>query len=136
MKKIQSVMVLCILVLSTVILFSGCKKKSSDTTYPSVNFIVTYTTVQLNIGEGVQFFAKCNSTDVQMTKVEIRDPLQTGTITYNLNNTTFVKDEIFGLQDAQTGYLKEAGTYVITFTGLRTADGKSFVIPVNVGVSK
>jgi len=136
MKKFYQVMICGILLISTVIVFSGCKKKSDTVTYPSVAFIVTYVNVTLDSGPGVQFYANCSSTDVKMTKVEILDPIHSGTATYNLNGTAYVKSQIFGLQDATTGYVKEAGTYQITFTGLRTADSAPFSIIENVAVSK
>jgi hypothetical protein len=137
MKKINHLMIYGVLFMSLVIVFSGCKKKSEEVTYPAVTFIVTYLTVQLQAGgEGVQFYANCNSTDVKMTKVEILDPIHSGTVTYNLNGNMFVKSQIFALQDDGTAYTKQGGTYQITFTGLRTVDSAPFATVVNVPVSK
>ena len=137
MKKINRLTFFGILLLSSIIVLSGCKKKSDSVTYPSVTFIVTYTSVQLQSGDaGVQFFAKCSTTDVKMTKVVILDPIQSGTTTYNLNSQVFVTNQIFGLQDETTAYLKTAGTYQITFTGLRVVDSAPFTVVENVSVSK
>jgi hypothetical protein len=137
MKKINHLLTYGVLLMSIVVVFSGCKKKTEEVTYPSVAFIVTYLTVTLQSGDqGVQFYANCSSTDVKMTKVEILDPLHTGTTTYNLNGNGYVKGQIFALQDDGTAYLKEAGTYQITFTGLRTVDNAPFTIISNVYVSK
>ena len=132
------------------IIFSGFRKVDNapftivtyinvtrDDPYPAVSFIVTYLTVQLQVGgEGVQFYANCNSTDVKMTKVEILDPIHSGTVTYNLNGNAYVRSQIFALQDNSTAYAKQSGTYQITFSGLRTADSAPFVNVVNVPVSK
>ena len=130
-------MIAGILLLSIVIAGSGCKKKTEEVSYPAVSFIVTYLTVQLQAGgEGVEFFANCSSTDVKMTKVEILDPIHSGTVTFNLNGQGYVKSEIFALQETNTAYTKQGGTYTITFTGLRTVDNAPFVNAVNVPVSK
>ncbi len=137
MKKINQAMIYGILLMSIVIVISGCKKKTETVTYPTVSFIVTYLTVQLQAGgEGVQFYANCNSTDVKMTKVEILDPIHSGTVTYNLNGQGYVKSQIFDLQDAGTAYQKQGGTYQITFTGLRTVDNAPFTVISNVSVAK
>lgn len=137
MKKVNQFLKYGALVLCVAIIFGGCKKKDEEPSYPAVNFIITYLEVDLQGGgKGVQFFAKCNTTDVKMTKVEILDPLQTGSITYNLNGNIFVKDQIFSLQDDQTAYLKQGGTWTITFTGLRTVDSAPFTIAGNIAVSK
>jgi hypothetical protein len=138
MKKRKYALLIVGLIMSSFIVFSGCKKKSSDEpTYPSVAFVVTYVTVTLQGGsEGVEFFANCSTTDVKMTKVQIMDPLHSGTVTYNLNDQVYVKSQIFALQDDNTAYLKEGGTYQITFTGHRTVDNAAFTIVNNVNVAK
>lgn len=137
MKKINQVLICGILLMSIVIVFSGCKKKADTVTYPSVTFLVSSTPVTFNTGEaGLTFFANCNSTDVKMTKVEILDPLHSGTVTYNLNGLGYVTGQIFALQDANTGYLKSTGTWQFTFTGLRTVDNAPFTVVSNLNVSK
>jgi hypothetical protein len=138
MKRRNYALLFIGLILSSGIVFSGCKKKSSDEpTYPAVAFIVTYVTVPLQGGsDGVEFFANCSTTDVKMTKVQILDPIHSGTVTYNLNDQVYVKSQIFALQDDGTAYLKEGGTYQITFTGHRTVDNAAFTIVSNVNVAK
>ena len=137
MKKINQFLKYSALVLCVAIIFGGCKKEEDPPSYPSVSFIITYLEVDLQGGgKGVQFFANCSTTDVKMTKVEIKDPLQSGTITYNLNGNGYVKGQIFALQDDNTAYLKQGGTWTITFTGLRTVDSAPFTLPVTIAVSK
>jgi|WetSurMetagenome_2_1015567.scaffolds.fasta_scaffold726624_1 hypothetical protein len=137
MKKINYLIFIGAVLLSTSIVFSGCKKKESTPDYPTPAFILTYTPVTLQTGDaGVQFYANCSSTDVKMTKVEILDPIHSGTITYNLNGQTYVKNQIFALQDAGTAYLKQGGTYQFTFTGNRSVDNAGFTVVSNLNVAK
>ena len=129
MKKVNYLVFIGVLLLSTTIIFSGCKKKSSTPDEPTPVFIITSTTVQLQDGSaGIEFFTVCSTTDVTMTKVEIVSPIHDYDITYNLGNQLYVKNQIFDLQAANTAYSKESGTYTFTFTGIRNADGAAFTI--------
>lgn len=133
MKKFNAFLTLGIVLLIAGILFSGCKKKE-DPIIPA--FTVTAITVQLQGGgEGLQFFGKCTNDDVKMTKVTVYDPLSVQTTTYNINGEYFVKNEAFGLQDANVGYTKELGTWTFNFVGNRTADGASFSESTTLSVS-
>ena len=133
MKKIKTFATVSILFLAGMILMTNCSK--DDPIVPAFN--VTAATVQLQGGgEGLQFAAKCTNDDVKMTKVTITDPLQTNTITYNLNGEYFVKNEIFALQAADEAYFKSIGTWSFSFVGNRTADGASFSVNVTLNVSK
>ena len=135
MKKRNTFIALGVILLSTVILFSGCKKKSST---PAVSpaFIVTATNVTFQNGDaGLQFYAKCTNTDCKMTKVTINDPIGTNTVTYDLNGNYEVENEIFMLEDANTGYTKELGTWTFNFVGNRTSDGSSFASSASLLVS-
>src|ERR1035438_8306052 len=112
MKKVNYLVFIGVLLLSTTIIFSGCKKKSSTPDEPTPVFIITSTTVQLQDGSaGIEFFTVCSTTDVTMTKVEIVSPIHDYDITYNLGNQLYVKNQIFDLQAANTAYSKESGTY-------------------------
>ena len=132
MKKFNNFLALGIVLLIAGILVSGCKK--DDPIVPS--FTVTAITVQLQGGgEGLQFFGKCTNDDVKMTKVTINDPLGVQNTTFNINGNYFVKNEAFGLQDANVGYAKELGTWNFTFVGNRTADNASFSVGASLAVS-
>ena len=133
MKKVNVFLTLGIVLLIAGILFSGCKKKS-DPVIPK--FTVSAITVQLQGGgEGLQFYGTCTNDDVKMTKVTLYDPLNVQNITYYTNGNTYVKGEAFGLQDANTGYVKELGTWTFNFVGNRTADGASFSESATLSVS-
>jgi hypothetical protein len=136
MKKINLLMVFSILLLSFVIVVSGCKKKSDDTPF-SPAFIVTATTVQLvGGGEGLQFGAKCTNDDVKMTKVMIVDPIQSPAFTYNVNGNYFVRNEVFFLQGTDEAYTKQIGTWKFTFVGNRTSNNASFSVTTTLAVGK
>ena len=132
MKNMKLFAVLGILLFATVMIESGCKKK---TTVIIPSFGVTATPVTLDVGPGLQFFAKCVNDDIKMTKVTIYAPLSTSTYEFNLNGTYFLKNELFALQADQTGYLKVAGTWTFNFVGNRTADGASFSESATLAVS-
>jgi hypothetical protein len=113
---------------------SGCKKKSSPVV-PA--FSVTATTVQLQAGgEGLQFYAKCTNTDVKLTKVTITDPLGANTVTYNLNGNYYVLNQVFMLEDQNSAYTKEIGTWSFYFVGNLTSDGSSFTVGAALSVGK
>lgn len=132
MKISKSMLTVGILLLTTSVLFSGCKKK-----FPAPEFSITYNSVVLQTGDaGIDFFASCTTTDVYMTKVEILDPNHSATTTYNLLGVRHNKDEIFALQDPGSPYLKVGGVYQITFIGNRTADNEGFSAVSTINVAK
>ena len=138
MKKRNLLLPVGLILLMAVTIATSCKKKSDpEPTLPTPAFIVTYVPQTItNPNDAVQFFANCTTTDVKMTKVEILDPIHSGTVTYNLNGLYHVKGEIFGLQDAGTAYFKQGGTYTFTFTGNRTADNAAFSAVTTLNVAK
>jgi hypothetical protein len=138
MKSKSTFLTLGILLLSGMLVISSCKKKSDTTvSLPTPAFIATYVPATItNPNDAVEFFANCTTTDVKMTKVEIVDPIHSGTVTYNLNGLYHVKGEIFPLQDANTAYYKQGGTYTFTFTGNRTADNAAFSAVTTLAVAK
>jgi len=132
MKTVNYLLAIGVLLLITSIIFSGCKKN-----LPSPVFTLTYTSITLQDGSmGVEFYATCTTTDVKMTKVDILDPNRTNTETYNLNNVTRLKGEIFALQDVGDGYFKVGGVYQFTFTGIRVADNTGFATVTTLNVAK
>jgi hypothetical protein len=134
MKKANTLLIVGILFLSLNIILSGCKKKSEDT--PIVpSFTVSAITVQLvGGGEGLQFTALCTNDDVKMTKVIVTSPTTVAT-TYNVNGEYFVKNQAFGLQAADEGYVKALGTWTFAFVGNRTSDNTSFSVGANLSVT-
>ena len=133
MKKLNLFLTLGILLLSAVIISSGCKKKT-ETIVPA--FTVTALPVTFQDGSlGLQFYGKCNNDDVKMTKVTIFDPISSSIPPFNCNGTYFVKNETFGLQDPTTGYNKQLGTWTFNFQGNRTADGVSFSTSTTLSVT-
>jgi len=133
MKVVNYLFTIGLLLLSTLIIFAGCKKNN----LPTPEFSITYTAITLQDGSsGVQFYADCTSTDVQMTKVDILDPNRTNTVTYNLNNVIHYKGDNFALQDVGIGYVKVGGVYQFTFIGMRLADRSGFATMTKLNVAK
>ena len=118
---------------------TGYGEQKSFTTHQPVIpvFTVSSTTVTLQGGgAGVEFFAKCINDDIKITKVDILDPVHPATITYNLNDITFLKNQVFALQDTGIAYPKTAGIWRFDFFGTRIATGKGFHIIITLTVSK
>ena len=115
----------------------SCKKKDDNPTSPQVPvFTVTADSVMLQTGdEGLQFFGKCTNENVKMTKVTITSPVSVQTSTYLLNGNSFVKNTPFSLQEDNTAYNKELGTWNFTFVGNRTADNVSFSVNSTLSIS-
>jgi len=82
----------------------------------------------------LQFFAKCTNDDVKMTKVMITDPEGVSTWTYELNGTTYIKNQEFALQDTGKPYEWITGHWKFEFIGTRTINGDSFDITVTLFV--
>lgn len=133
MKRFKTLLTISVLIMSAMILFSGCKKKSEPIT---PTFMVTATTVAITGGDGLQFYAKCSNVDVKMTKVLITDPIGANTFTYNLNGDYYLQNEIFSLQADDEAYLKLNGAWSFIFVGNLTSDNSSFSVTVNLNVSK
>jgi len=123
--------------MGVLLMLSSSCKKNDDNPAPQVPvFTVTATTVQLQSGgEGLQFFGKCTNEDVKMTKVNLTSPISVETRTYNLNGNAIVKNSEFSLQDDNTAYFKELGTWNFTFEGNRTADNASFSVNATLPIT-
>jgi hypothetical protein len=121
MKKKNLLLACGILILSTVILFSGCKKKSEDPAPVSAPVFVV--TSQPNGTDYFDIWAKCITDDILLTKVIIKDPFNLS-YTYTGSQQLWLKDEIVAFPDT---YPKSSGTWTLTFYGNRSANGTSFV---------
>jgi hypothetical protein len=134
MKRFNSILMISILLLlSTSVILSGCKKKKDEPITPS--FIVTAVTVQLQGGgEGLQFTSVCTNTDVKLTKVTVKNPLGEA-IDYNANGNTAIKGQQFDLQATNTAYIKKLGTWNFTFVGNLSSDNTSFTVGASLLVS-
>jgi len=138
MKKIKFFWICSFIVIGVALMISGsCKKKDDNPTSPQVPvFTVTADSVMLQTGdEGLQFFGKCTNENVKMTKVTITSPVSVQTSTYLLNGNSFVKNTPFSLQEDNTAYNKELGTWNFTFVGNRTADNVSFSVNSTLSIS-
>ena len=121
MKKQNTFLAIGILLLSTVILFSSCKKKADDPV-PVANPVFVVTS-QPNGTDYFDIWAKCITDDILLTKVIIKDPFNIS-YTYTGNQQLWLKDEIVAFPDT---YPKSSGTWLLTFYGNLLSDGSSFV---------
>jgi hypothetical protein len=140
MNKIKSIWIYFFAVVGVALILSGgCKKKEDNPApVPQVPvFTITYDSVMLQSGsEGLQFFGKSTNEDVKMTKVTVTSPISVQTATYNLNGTSFVKNAPFSMQEDNTAYEKELGTWSFTFVGNRVADNASFSVNATLFITK
>ena len=121
MKKQNTFLAIGILLLSTVILFSSCKKKADDPV-PVTNPVFVVTS-QPNGTDYFDIWAKCITDDILLTKVIIKDPFNIS-YTYTGNQQLWLKDEIVAFPDS---YPKSSGTWLLTFYGNLMSDNSSFV---------
>jgi len=129
MKKKNVFFAFGILLLSSVMLFSSCKKKSSDPEpVPNPTFVMSST------GDpDVTFYFKCTTNDVKLTKCIITDPLGLINDTYDLQSQTFLENIVYFFT---TTYTKETGVWTFKFYGNRTSDNSGFISTTTLNLSK
>ena len=132
MKKKNTLLAIGILFLSTVIMFSSCKKKSTTPEVSAPTFLMS-SIPDPNDNTYLIFQFKCTTNDVKLTKILITDPLGSITDTYDLQQATFLENIIY-----QFGYsyLKATGKWTFVFYGNRSGDNSGFVSTTYMTVSK
>jgi len=137
MKKRKYIWICFFAVLGVALMLSSSCKKKNDNQTPQVPvFTITADSVPLQSGgEGLQFFGKCTNEDVKMTKVTITSPISGQTAPYNLNGNSYNKNAPFSMQDDNTAYDKELGTWNFTFEGNRTVDNDSFTVDATLSIT-
>jgi len=131
MKKFNALFVIGVLFLTTTfILSSGCKKKTDDPA-PTPSAPIFVATAIPNGADYIEIVAVCTSDDILLTKVTIKDPLQNSYV-YTGNQQLWVKDEYVTFPDV---YLKQYGTWKLTFVGNRSVDGSSFTATASFSVT-
>ena len=84
--------------------------------------------------QGLQFAATPNA-DVELTRVNIRNPLGQSEV-FNANNNVFLSGQSIALQDPGIGYVRVSGDWSFQFIGRRAAgDQSSFDVTVPLSVS-
>jgi hypothetical protein len=136
MKKIKNFRISPFVIIGVIIMLSSSCKKNDNPAPQVPVFTVTADSVMLQGGgEGLQFFGKCTNEDVKMTKVTGTSPVSVQTFTYMLNGNSFAKNASIPLQDDNTAYFKELGTWNFTFVGTRAADNESFSVNATLSVT-
>jgi hypothetical protein len=137
MKKIKNNWIYSFVLIGVALILSnGCKKKDDNSTPQTPVFTVTADSVPLQSGgEGLQFFGKCTNEDVKITKVKGTSPISVQTFTYMINSNSIVKNTPFSMQDDNTAYNKELGTWNFTFEGTRTADNANFTANASLKIT-
>ena len=99
------------------------------------SFSIASIVVELADGsQGLQFAATPNA-DVELTRVNIRNPLGQ-TDVFNANNNVFLSGVSIALQDPGVGYFRVSGDWSFQFIGRRAAgDQSSFDVTVPLSVS-
>jgi hypothetical protein len=135
MKTSKYVWICLFAVIGVILVLSGSCKKNDDNPVPV--FSITADSVMLQGGgTGLQFFAKCTNNDVKMTEVKVTSPTPAQNMTYSLSGSTFNKNVEFSLQDDNTAYFKELGTWSFIFTGTLTSDNSSFSVDATLSVTE
>lgn len=135
MKTSKYIWICLFAVIGVVSVLSSSCKKNDDPSVPV--FAITADSVQLQGGgAGLQFFAKCTNEDVKMTEVKVTSPIPAQTMTYSLNGSSFNKNTEFSLQDDNTAYFKELGTWNFIFVGTLTADNSDFSVETTLSITE
>ena len=133
MKKMNFFLPVGFILLSSVILFSSCKKKSTEPEpVPAPTFLMSSIPDPAN-ANNIIFEFKCTTNDVKLTKVVITDPLASGSDTYDLQGAIALQNQIYTFT---TPYLKATGKWTFVFTGNRTNDNSGFTSTSYLTVAK
>lgn len=99
------------------------------------SFSIASVVVTLSDGsQGLQFAATPNA-DIELTRVNIRNPLGQSDV-FNANNDVFLSGVSIALQDPGVGYFRVSGDWSFQFIGRRAAgDQSSFDVTVPLSVS-
>jgi hypothetical protein len=113
-------------ILVAIIFFpSGCSKDNPAEPDTQPTFTVFSQPVTLTGGtQGLQFFGRCETDDVNMISVKITNPAN-NSLEYNLGNALALKSQNFDCQDHNTGYVRFTGSWTLTFKGNKAAGTKS-----------
>jgi hypothetical protein len=134
MKKQNTLLAIGILLLSTVILFSSCSKKSDDPApTPSPPTFLMSSVPDPGDPNAVIFQFKCTTNDVRLTKVVINDPLGLINDTYDLQQMTVIQNTVYFFNFS---YTKASGKWTFAFTGNRSSDNTGFVSTTYLTMSK
>jgi hypothetical protein len=133
MKKQNTLLAIGIMLLSTVILFSSCKKKSEDPAPVSAPTFLMSSVPDPADPNAVIFQFKCTTNDVRLTKVVINDPLGLINDTYDLQQMTVIQNTVYFFNFS---YTKASGKWTFTFTGNRSSDNTGFVSTTYLTMSK
>jgi hypothetical protein len=134
MKNLKRLTFLCVILLVSIMIINGCKKKSDNPVNPE--FTITYSIVTLQGGgDGLQFFAKCTNQAVDMDKVTITDP-ESVIVIYQYSGASYAENELFQMQGTDEAYLKMTGTWSFNLVGTRKTDGAAFAVDVTQSVTK
>lgn len=123
-----------IILLTGFIFISGCKKESNDPVTPE--FMITSELCKLyGGGYGLQFYAMCTNTDVNLTNVSISNPVSF-LRTYDLQGLSYVKNLRIRLQENEMAYEEKSGTWKFKLVGTHTAAKIAFTVDETHVISK
>lgn len=132
MRKLTQFTLLAAFLVIAVAIITGCKKDKDD---PVPAFSITYDTVSLIAGgKGVQFFAKCTNNDVKMSQATITNPAS-GFYIRQFSGASFGKDASIPLQETNTAYPIQTGTWKINLTG-NSGGGTAFTYDGTIAVTQ
>jgi hypothetical protein len=111
-----------ILVLLMALFWLGCDKDDENPVAPDPE--PSFTVFSAPFGQGLQFFGRCETDDVNLISVKVMNPANDW-IEYNLGNQLAIKGQNFGCQDNNVYYYRVIGTWTMTFRGNKATGSKS-----------
>jgi hypothetical protein len=131
MKTQTRITAFAMMAFAFLILAASCKKDEED---PIPVFTLSYDTVTLvSGGKGVQFHAQCTNNDVTMAQTTITNPAN-GTFLQAMNNISYSKNASIPLQDNNSAYIYQTGTWKFNLTG-KTSGGLDFAVISTISVA-
>lgn len=134
MQNSESLKSVIVFLLAGFILTAGCKKETNEPVTPE--FKITSELCKLyGGGYGLQFYAMCTNTDVNLTSVSINDPITLVRV-YDLQGVSYIKNLRIRLQENDMAYQEKSGTWKFKLVGTHTAAKIGFVVDETLAISK
>ncbi len=136
MTNRKTLAMLYVFIFAFSIFLAGCS--DDDPSGPGAPDPPAFTLSSLNVGlaggvSGIQYFARTDK-DISLIRVNITNPIG-GEQVFNAGGEVFLSNELIGLQEDGTGYVRVSGAWTFRFVGNHEPTKESFDITQTLSVS-